>query len=127
MRVAISVPDGTAELYSDPVTSRAFVSTVVCSALLFASFPRTAHADEGRAVEIVADSLPPPISPEGVRARLALATSPQLGALQPLAPTPTEIRLSPEAKTAIIIGAIVVGVLIIVGVVIVGKPGHIKP
>jgi hypothetical protein len=95
--------------------------------MLAASVPRTAHAEDHRVVEVVTDSLPPPISPEGVRARLALATSPQFGALQPLSPTPTEIRLSPEAKTAIIIGAIVVGILIIVGVVVIGKPGHIKP
>lgn len=33
-----------------------------------------------------------------------------------------EVRLSRGAKTAIIVGAIVVGVLIIVGVVAVGKP-----
>jgi hypothetical protein len=119
------VPDVTVELYSHRVTSRALVSSVVCSAILAASVPRTARAEDERVIQVVADSLPTPISPEGVRARLALATSPQFGA--PFAPTPTEIRLSPEAKTAIIIGAIVVGILIIVGVVVIGKPGKLKP
>ena len=47
-------------------------------------------------------------------------------ARSPLASTSssfTEVRLSRGAKTAIIVGAIVVGVLIVVGVVALGKPG----
>lgn len=44
-----------------------------------------------------------------------------------LTPSPREIRLSSEAKTAIIIGAIVVGVLVIVGVASLAKPGKKLP
>jgi hypothetical protein len=88
-----------------------------------------AHAADEPAVPTLAEALPTPFSPEGVRARLALASSSQFGSASrsPFAPTPTEIRLSPEAKTAIIIGAVIVGVLIIVGAVVVAKPGKIKP
>lgn len=44
----------------------------------------------------------------------------------PFRETTREIRLSSQATTAIIIGAVVVGVLLLVGLVVIAKPGK-KP
>lgn len=43
----------------------------------------------------------------------------------PFAPAPADIRLSKGATTAIIVGAIVVGVLLIAGIVVLSKPGKL--
>jgi hypothetical protein len=43
----------------------------------------------------------------------------------PFAPLPSGIRLSKGATTAIIVGAIVVGVLLIAGIVVLSKPGKL--
>lgn len=65
--------------------------------------------------------LTPPLRPIG--GPLSLVRAESLPRLSLFVPQPTEIRLSSGAKTAIIVGAIVVGVLLLAGIVVLSKPG----
>jgi hypothetical protein len=101
------------------VKYRSSIAAALVVALVTASAPRRAHAQEAPeppvATVMPLDLAPitPPLDFLAVNpARAALAGT-------ALAPSPSDIRLSRGAKTAIIVGAIVVGVLLLVGVVVV--------
>lgn len=123
-----------------PVNLRPTLSIVVALALLAAPL-RTARADESieaseteESVEGLdrAESAPSFTRLGGTSAPniLALTTnalsithlSPATSKLDLVAKSPTDIRLSRGAKTAIIVTAIVVGVLVIAGVIVLAKP-----
>lgn len=100
--------------------ARALVAAIVSASLV--SAPVRGRADEAR-----------PAAREPVRIFLTHAEA--LATPAPIATAftarthddVTEIRLSEGAKTAIIVGAVVVGVLVIAGVVALGGPGkHLK-
>lgn len=106
----------------------ATLATLLGLGALGAGAPSIAHAEEGASPWM---SRPDVAPADGARIFLstseaaALARAPRLApfaAAGLFRPDPAEIRLSRGAKTAIIVGAIVVGVLLIVGVVVVASP-----
>jgi hypothetical protein len=121
------------------VKRRSVIAVGLTITMLAAAMPRAAHAEESASTPETSapsaeEDAPPSIAwPSTPPPDVLRLTSDVLGARGPemfaprhhviLPSTGTDIRLSRGAKTAIIVGAIVVGVLIIVGVVAIGKPG----
>jgi hypothetical protein len=112
--------------------SRAFVAALLTCTTLSLSLPARAYAagDEpdgvasSRGEVSLSLTSPPPIflTRADVLRRAYTPDVVAASGLRPLGPM-KEVRLSSEAKTAIIVGAIVVGVLLIVGVVVLAGPG----
>jgi hypothetical protein len=103
-------------------TSPALATFLVCT-IVAASAPSIARADEEHADVVEA----PAVVPLGVpRIFLTpaetIALAPSLPSIGPSTNGLREIRLSSEAKTWIIVGAIVGGILLIAGVIVLAKP-----
>lgn len=120
-----------------PLVAALVALTVVTAPMTPLLAPRVAHAQEA-AAEVTVEG---PLRGEarswttaGVLApapRIMLTTAETLALTAPRVSFPfrdkvQDIRLSSGAKTAIIVGAIVVGVLLLVGLVVIAKPGK-KP
>lgn len=99
---------------------------LLCASLVTAPLP--ARADEAAGAEAHEIAVTVRRAPRiAMTPAEVLATTRAPSVSASVAARTTEIRLSEGAKTAIIVGAIVVGVLIIVGVVALGGPGkHLK-
>lgn len=102
---------------------RAIAQCLLCTFGLGA--PSAAWAQEIRVTSPIASVTHFSPVEASVAARDALVRAP-MPLRAPLSDPMQEVRLSKGAKTAIIVGAIVVGVLLIVGVVVLAKPGK-KP
>lgn len=107
--------------------SSAVAFTVVTAPMTPLSAPRLAHAEE---TEVGPQVAPQRWTTPSVAAapRIMLTTAEALALTTPRVSFPfrettRDIRLSSQATTAIIIGAIVVGVLLLVGIVVIAKPG----
>jgi hypothetical protein len=112
------------------VTGRlASTIAVVCAAV--AAAPPLARAQEFDAPATSGGWVAPVENLDAARERLGLSKRVVLDSTSVITAAPTSaiapLRLSSEAKTAIIIGAVVVGVLLIVGVVVLAKPGKHIP
>jgi hypothetical protein len=108
---------------------RPVVTACVCLALVV-TVPGAASAQAVRSavpalVLPAADGVTPELLASGDRLGAATLATLRTGAPMPgpFTPAPSNLRLSSGAKTAIIIGAVIVGVLIIVGVVALKGPG----
>jgi hypothetical protein len=88
-----------------------------------AQTPLPAHAQETPTNWLVKAPTPIDLRLTGLARAPSTMSSDDAPRLSPFAPAPADIRLSRGAKTAIIVGAIVVGALLIVGVVVLAKPG----
>jgi hypothetical protein len=105
------------------VKVRSSVAAAVVVTLL-AQTPLPAHAQETPIDWVV--KAPSPLDLRiGTLARAHSTLSTDAPLLSPFAPAPGDVRLSRGAKTAIIVGAIVVGALLIVGIVVLSKPGKL--
>jgi hypothetical protein len=122
--VTVLADVGERHAYDDRVKPCAILSCLVALSLV------TAHVKHAHAEEPATASEPrSPILltraalPVSVVQPIAIAPQVRDGAaMAPFAPVPKDIRLSSEATTLIIVGAVIVGVLVIVGVVALAKP-----
>lgn len=103
---------------------RPALATLLTCALIATSAPKTAHAEEQTSsVEHEAPRVAPPEIPRiFLTPSESVALAPSLPGLLPSTNGLREIRLSSEAKTWIIVGAIVGGILLIAGVIVLAKP-----
>lgn len=115
------------------VKPRVMLATLLALGALGTVAPSIAHAEEGASPWMSGAEV---ASSDGARIFLTTSEAAALAGghrLAPFAPAglfrpdPADIRLSRGAKTAIIVGAIVVGVLLIVGIVVVAAPKVKRP
>ena len=99
------------------------MNTSTCTSDSESTSPEETSAVSGLHVEEIGTPLHDRVGP----ATLALLRTSAPPALPSLQRGPMDVRLSSGAKTAIIVGAVIVGVLLIVGVLAVSKGPKLKP